>query len=68
MRIKIKVTIVAGEERYTEVQDGGDYESLLINLGINPETVIVYRDQQVMPLDECVEPGDIKILKVVPWG
>ena len=66
MTIKIKVNIISGEERYTEVPEGGDYESLLINLGINPETVIVYRDQQVVPLDDCVKCGDIKILKVIP--
>ncbi len=63
--IKIKVTIIPGENIYAEVQEGSDYESLLINLGINPETVIVYRDHQVVPLDDCVESGDIKILKVV---
>ncbi len=66
--IKIKVIIVSGEEKYTEVPEGSDYESLIIDLGINPETVIVYRDQQVVPLDECVESGDIKILKVVHGG
>lgn len=66
MNIKIKVNIISGEEIYTEVPDGSDYESLLINLGINPETVIVYRDRQVVPLDDCVESGDIKILRVVP--
>ena len=64
--IKIKVTIISGEDRYTEVQEGSDYESLLINLGINPETVIVYRNQRVVHLDDCVESGDIKILKVLP--
>ena len=50
----------------TEAKEGSDYESLLTNLGINPETVIVYRDQRVVPLDDCVESGDIKIMKVVP--
>ena len=66
--IKIKVTIVSGEEKYKEVPDGSDYESLIVDLGINPETIIVYKDQQVVPLDDCVESGDIKILKVVPGG
>ncbi|MDI6859438.1 MAG: MoaD/ThiS family protein [Methanocellales archaeon] len=66
--IKIKVTTFSGDEKYIEVPEGSDYESLLIDLGINPETVIVYRDQQVVPLDECVEPGEIKILRVVSGG
>lgn len=66
--IKIKVTFVSGEEKYKEVPEGSDYESLIVDLGINPETIIVYKDQQVVPLDDCVESGDIKILKVVPGG
>ncbi|MBU2617721.1 MAG: MoaD/ThiS family protein [Euryarchaeota archaeon] len=66
--IKIKVTTFSGDEKYIEVPEGSDHESLLIDLGINPETVIVYRDQQVVPLDECVESGEIKILRVVSGG
>lgn len=66
--IKIKVTTFSGDEKYIEVPEGSDYESLLIDLWINPETVIVYRDQQVVPLDECVESGEIKILRVVSGG
>ncbi len=63
--IKIKVTIISGEDIYTEVREGSDYESLLINLGINPETVIIHRYQRVVHLGDCVESGDIKILKVL---
>jgi sulfur carrier protein len=47
---------------------GSTYEDLLTALEINPETVVVLRDGDPVPLDDIIEDGEISIVKVVSSG
>lgn len=44
------------------------YEDVLTDLDLNPESVIVLKNGVPVPLDEVVEAGELRILKVVSGG
>ena len=47
----------------------GDVKSLLEKLGINPETVVVVKDDELVLLDEKVSDDDfVKVLSVISGG
>ena len=51
-----------------EVEFGTTYMQVLETLGINPETVIVVRDNLPVPIDDTVGEGRIRILRVISGG
>jgi|Deesub1362A_J573_1020465.scaffolds.fasta_scaffold00191_3 sulfur carrier protein len=51
-----------------DVDKGTTYEKLLETIDINPETVIVIRDGFPVPIDDLVEEGEIKLLRVISGG
>jgi sulfur carrier protein len=68
--LKTVVTVVLpnGIKRSLNIKRMRRYEELLIDLCLNPETVIVLRNGTPVPLDDVVETGELKILKVVSGG
>jgi len=68
--VKVNVKILSGgvKEETVEVSSDAKYEDILSYLNINPEIVIVFSNGNPVPLDEKVEGGDIKILRVVTGG
>lgn len=51
-----------------EIEEGTRYNRVLKSFGINPETVIIIKDNVPVPADEEVEEGDVQILRVVSGG
>ncbi|NPV62877.1 MAG: MoaD/ThiS family protein [Methanotrichaceae archaeon] len=47
---------------------GSTYEDFLAAQDINPETVVVLRDGDPVPLDDEIEDGEISIIRVVSSG
>lgn len=51
-----------------EVESEATYMYVLEKLGINPETAIVIRDGFPIPVDDTVEEGRVRILRVISGG
>jgi sulfur carrier protein len=51
-----------------EILEGTTYSQLLEILEINPEMVVVIKDGLPLPMDERVEEGEIKIIRVISGG
>ena len=68
MKIGIKILSAGVREHNLEVCEGSTYEVMLESLQINPETVIVFRNGNPVPLDEKVTPDNVEILRVVTGG
>ena len=57
-----------GEFRTVYVPANSDYEELLDQLNLNPEEVLVFVGGHSVPLDQRVDPGTVRVLKVVSGG
>ena len=68
MKVNVKILSGGVKEETVEVSSDAKYEDILSSLHINPEIVIVFSNGNPVPLDEKVEAGDIKILRVVTGG
>ncbi|MBO8183212.1 MAG: MoaD/ThiS family protein [Archaeoglobus sp.] len=71
MAIRLKVRFIGGFDRdYEElsIDEGSTYVDLLNIFNINPETVIVLKDGKPVPIDDKVEKGEIKVLRVISGG
>ncbi len=68
MELKIKFVGFEEKERVVEVEKGKSYADVMLDLGINPETVIVIRDSTPVPIDEKVEEGEITVMRVISGG
>ncbi|MBP2029435.1 sulfur carrier protein [Methanohalophilus levihalophilus] len=67
--MKIKTEEIPGNKiQEIEISEGSTYEDVLLNLEINPETVLLLNNGQAVPLDGTVAPGSIKILHVALGG
>ncbi|MBI2668778.1 MoaD/ThiS family protein [Candidatus Woesearchaeota archaeon] len=67
----MKLTIIHERENCTEKINfsGSKVEELLQHLKINPETVIVVRNDEVLTADEAVKNNDeIELLSVISGG
>jgi len=51
-----------------ELADGATYFDLLSFLGINPETVVVFKDGVPVAFDSVVVPSSIDVMRVVSGG
>ena len=61
--------IIEREKREKNVRFNGKLKTLLLKLSINPETVIVVRENELLTLDDIVNNKDtIKILSVISGG
>jgi sulfur carrier protein ThiS len=68
MSVKI-LLLPDGEKRTVEVPKGADGFAVLKALNINPENVIIVRDDQPIPVDSRIRPGDdLKVVRVVSGG
>jgi len=57
-----------GQEQNVNLPLGSDYERLLNELKLNPEEVLVFVDNEAVPFDAPVQPGTVRVLKVVSGG
>lgn len=70
-KIKIKLKFIGAfpkKEENVEILEGTTYSQLLEILEINPEMVVVIKDGLPLPMDERVEEGEIKIIRVISGG
>jgi len=70
-KIKIKFKFVGGfdrKEEELEVDEGTRYSDILSKLGINPETVVLVKDNLPIPIDEVVEEGEVIVMRVISGG
>ncbi len=70
-KIRLKLTFLGGfefKEKEVEVEAGKTYSDVLEEIGINPETVVVVKDTQPIPIDSHVDDGVVKVLRVISGG
>jgi len=70
-KIKIKFKFVGGfdrKEEELEVEEGTRYSDILSKLGINPETVVLVKDNLPIPTDDFVEEGEVIVMRVISGG
>lgn len=54
--------------REVTVPRGANYENVLGLLGLNQETVLIFKDGQPLPLDARVMSGDLRIICIASNG
>ena len=57
-----------GQKHVVTLPANSNYEQLLSELSVNPEEVLVFVENESVPLDEHVRPGNARVLKVVSGG
>jgi sulfur carrier protein ThiS len=57
-----------GQEHEVNLPLGSDYERLLSELDLNPEEVLVFVENESVPFDAPLQPGIVRVLKVVSGG
>ncbi|RLI81286.1 hypothetical protein DRP07_07635 [Archaeoglobales archaeon] len=70
-KIRLKVRFIGGFDRDSEeiaVEENSTYLDLLNIFNINPETVLILRNGKPVPIDDRVEKGEIKVLRVISGG
>ncbi len=70
-KIKVVFKFLGGfpeKERVVEVEAGAKYNEVLESLGINPETVVIVKDDTPVPVDSEVKEGEVKVLRVISGG
>ena len=68
---RIRLKCVGGfdiKEKELEVEEGTRYSEVLSSLGINPETVVLIKDNVPIPTDDFVEEGEIVVMRVISGG
>ena len=68
--VSVKILLLPEREKRTiEVPKGADGFAVLKALNINPENVIIVRNEQPIPVDSKIRPGDdLKVVRVVSGG
>ncbi len=67
--MKLKIKFVGFDLKEVEVDANGQkYSDILESLGINPETVVVVKDNIPVPIDEVAEGGEVKVVRVISGG
>jgi sulfur carrier protein ThiS len=65
----ISVTItIKGQQHELTIQEGSNYEQLLLEMNVHPEEALVFVDGIPVPLDENVRIGKVDVLKIVSGG
>jgi sulfur carrier protein ThiS len=57
-----------GQKQEVKLPLGSDYEQLVNELKLNPEEVLVFVNNAAVPFDAPVQPGVVRVLKVVSGG
>jgi sulfur carrier protein ThiS len=65
--ISVTVTI-KGQQHELTIQEGSNYEQLLLEMNVHPEEALVFVDGIPVPLDENVRIGKVDVLKIVSGG
>ncbi|KUJ93508.1 MAG: hypothetical protein XD40_1285 [Archaeoglobus fulgidus] len=67
--MKLKIKFVGFDQKEVEVEVNGQrYSEILESLGINPETVVVVKDDIPVPVDDVAEGGEVKVVRVISGG
>ncbi|AAB90514.1 MULTISPECIES: MoaD/ThiS family protein [Archaeoglobus] len=67
--MKLKIKFVGFDQKEVEVEVNGQrYSEILESLGINPETVVVVKDNIPVPVDDVAEGGEVKVVRVISGG
>ena len=68
--VSVKILLLPEREKRTvEVPKGADGFALLKALNINPENVIIVRNDEPIPVDSRIRSGDdLKVVRVVSGG
>jgi len=64
-KVQLRIQAEKVSEQAVEVAENSTYEDLLGLLNINPETVLVFKEGNSVPLDGIVNSEKLTILKVV---
>lgn len=70
-KIKVKFHFLGGFDKKfeeIEVEEGLRFVDVLEKLNINPETVVIVKDDSPIPVDSEIEEGEVKILRVISGG
>jgi len=57
-----------GQKQEVNLPLGSDYERLLNELKLNSEEVLIFVENEAVPFDAPVQPGIVRVLKVVSGG
>jgi sulfur carrier protein ThiS len=57
-----------GQKQEVKLPLDSDYEQLVNELKLNPEEVLVFVNNAAVPFDAPVQPGVVRVLKVVSGG
>ena len=68
--MKVEIDYIGFQKRgeVVEIEEGKRYYDLLQKLEINPETVVIVKDGLPIPVDDKIEAGRIKIIRVISGG
>jgi len=69
--LRVRIKFVGGFDRKyqeLEIEKGLRYTDLLLRLRINPETVVIVKDNTPVPTDDLVEEGEIIVMRVISGG
>ncbi|WP_038057812.1 sulfur carrier protein TtuB [Thermus amyloliquefaciens] len=65
----MKVVLRLPERQEVEVKGDRPLKEVLLELGLNPETVVVIRGEELLTLDERVGEGDtLEVLSAISGG
>lgn len=69
MRLTVRLHGFSEKERSLDVADGATYEDLLRALDVPSETVVVFADQEPVPIDEPLDADrETRVVRVVSGG
>ncbi len=68
MKVRLKFIGFDRKEEVVEVNGKKRYSEILEEIGINPETVIVLKNDVPIPTDDFAEEGEVKIVRVISGG
>lgn len=68
MKLKLIFVGFGKKEEELEVEEGKRYSEILEKLKINPETVVLLRNSTPIPVDDFVEEGEVKVIRVISGG
>ena len=66
--VRLHVKLFPQGERDLDLPEGSTYDQMVQGLGLNPETVVVFRGESPVPGDQRVEEGAVRVLRVVSGG
>ncbi|ATZ61255.2 MAG: hypothetical protein DDT33_00404 [Firmicutes bacterium] len=65
---KVTVILPGGATKRFDVSAKTRYDDMLLGFNLNPEIVVVLKNGVPVPLDDVVEAGELRVLKVVSGG